>query len=169
MCSRAKIPAETVYVFASCSLIQHRAMFCCCTVLGGNGCSAEKISCWVTTWWGCSDEELISLCTADLPGILITIFHLIVVYERTVIYICISNSLNVGATPVTHAEGLTATTLMWKFGVVNVVISVPFWVARHYPVNFISPMACSGLTSRCQLYDNKTPKSSVVAVVAFWQ
>lgn len=96
MCSRAKIPAETVYVFASCSLIQHRAMFCCCTVLGGNGCSAEKISCWVITWWGCSDEELISLCTADLPGILITIFHLIVVYERTVIYICISNSSECG-------------------------------------------------------------------------
>lgn len=71
-------------------------MFCYCTVRGRNGCSAERISCWVTTRRGCSGEELISLCTADLPGILITIFHLIMVYERKATYIYISNSSKCG-------------------------------------------------------------------------
>lgn len=95
MCSRAKIPAETVNVFASCSLIQHRAMFAVALSLGEMAIVQKKFL--VESPHGeVSDEELISLCTADLPGILITIFQLIMVYERKAIYICISNSFKCG-------------------------------------------------------------------------
>lgn len=61
----------------------------------------------------CSGGELISLCTADMLPILNAIFHLIMVYEWKATYIYISNSSKCGCySPVTHAEGLTATTLM---------------------------------------------------------
>lgn len=70
--------------------------------------------------------------------------------------------LNVVATLVTHTEGLTAATLMWKllvqwvFSHLCSLFELLFCAIKHYLVNFfISTMAYPGLTPTCQLPDNK--------------